>query len=92
MNAYRSFHPAFEKIAINWKNLRSWPGKHIPELAGTAAGLGGGAWLGNMAYKNAMPNVRSLPRLDQAEVIRFSASIGKREEDDELKNYANYWT
>lgn len=35
-----------------------------PEMAGIGAGVTGGGIYGNMAYKNAIPSVRALPRLD----------------------------
>ena len=43
--------------------------KHRPELLGGATGLAYGAYLGNQAFNNALPPVRELPHLDQANFI-----------------------
>lgn len=38
-------------------------------IAGSIAGTAGGIWLGNEAYRNAVPPVRSLPQLEQEPFI-----------------------
>ena len=42
---------------------------NIPEIAGAAAGIVPGAYLGNQAFANSLPPVRELPHLDQANFI-----------------------
>ncbi len=50
-------------------------------IAGTLAGTAGGIWLGNEAYRNAIPPVRSLPLLGQEPYINTPQGWQTQETD-----------
>lgn len=43
---------------------------NIPEILAGAAGLAGGAYIGNKSYQNAVPPVKALPRLNHEPLVQ----------------------
>lgn len=51
-------------------------------IAGAVTGTLGGAWLGNMAYRNAVPPVRALPQLEQEPYVSAINTTWQAQETD----------
>ena len=50
--------------------------EYKPELIGGAIGIGGGAYIGNKAFNNSLPPVRTLPHLEQSPYLEVERPYG----------------
>lgn len=84
MSMYASQHPMQKQSSVGtvFSNVRNVASKYtnpaylrntvmqnLPEILSGAAGLSGGAYIGNQIYQNTIPPVRSLPRLAHEQLI-----------------------
>jgi len=86
MSMYAEQHPLLKQAALpgvralgknirsntNLANLRSTVMGKLPEILALSMGLTGGAYLGNKAYNNTIPPVKSLPRLNHEPLVEPS--------------------
>lgn len=83
MTMYRKQHPFSKQAAFQFSGVRSAASQYltpsyirnsimnnIPEILAGAAGLAGGAYIGNKSYQNAVPPVKALPRLNHEPLVQ----------------------